>query len=102
MIPTDAKFAPGVPGPNDDLLHQRLLISGDLAPDKATGPYDEIVSEAVKRFQVRHGLAPTGTVTPRTLAALNVPGQKRIQQLEDSLQRHANMNFGFRQPYVHV
>src|SRR5260370_17167387 len=102
MIPTDAKFAPGVPGPNDDLLHQRLLISGDLAPDKATGPYDEIVAEAVKRFQVRHGLAPTGTVTPRTLAALNVPVQKRIKPLEASLERLENMNFGFGQRYAAV
>src|SRR5258708_13726646 len=102
MIPTDAKFAPGVPGPNDDLLRQRLLISGDLAPNKATGPYDEIVAEAVKRFQVRHGLAPTGTVTPRTLPALNCPSQKRIKQLEASLERLENMNFGFGQRYVVV
>src|ERR1700692_526682 len=80
MIPADDKFAAGVPGPNDDLLRQRLLISGDLAADKATGPYDDVVAEAVKRFQVRHGLAATGTVTPRTLAPLNVPAQKRINK----------------------
>jgi len=101
-IPADAKFALGVPGPSDDLLRQRLLISGDLAPDKASGPYDEIVAEAVKRFQLRHGLAATGTITPRTLAALNVPVQKRIRQLEASLERLANMNFGFGKRYVVV
>src|SRR4029077_12994440 len=56
-IPTDAKFAIGVAGPNDDLLRNRLIITGDLAADKATGPYDATVGEAVKRFQVRHGLA---------------------------------------------
>src|ERR1019366_6247695 len=60
-IPAEAKFALGGPGPNDDLLRKRLLVSGDLAPDKpATGPYDEVLAEAVKRFQVRHGLAATG------------------------------------------
>src|SRR4029077_10743526 len=59
-IPADAKFALGVPGPNDDLLRQRLLITGDLAPDQASGPYDNVLAEAVKRFQVRHGLAATG------------------------------------------
>jgi murein L,D-transpeptidase YcbB/YkuD len=102
-IPADAKFTVGVAGPNDDLLRKRLLISGDLAPDKpATGPYDEAVAEAVKRFQVRHGLAATGTVTPRTLAALNVPVQKRIKQLEASLERLQNMSFGFGQRYVVV
>jgi murein L,D-transpeptidase YcbB/YkuD len=101
-IPADAKFAAGVPGPNDDLLRQRLLISGDLAADKASGPYDDVLAEAVKRFQVRHGLAATGMVTPRTLAALNVPVQKRIRQLEASLERLANMSFGFGQRYVVV
>ena len=101
-IPADAKFAAGVPGPYDDLLRQRLLISGDLAADKASGPYDDVLAEAVKRFQVRHGLAATGMVTPRTLAALNVPVQKRIRQLEASLERLANMSFGFGQRYVVV
>jgi murein L,D-transpeptidase YcbB/YkuD len=102
MIPADAKFALGVPGPNDDLLRQRLLITGDLAPDQASGPYDNVLAEAVKRFQVRHGLAATGTVTPRTLIALNVPVGKRIKQLEASLERLANMNFSFGQRYVVV
>jgi murein L,D-transpeptidase YcbB/YkuD len=102
VIPADAKFALGVPGPNDDLLRQRLLISGDLAADKASGPYDDVVAEAIKRFQVRHGLAATGTVTPRTLAELNVSVQKRIKQLEASLERLANMNFSFGQRYVVV
>jgi L,D-transpeptidase YcbB len=102
MIPAEAKFTPGVSGPHDDLLRQRLLISGDLAADKATGPYDDVVTEAVKRFQVRHGLAATGTVTPRTLAALNVPVQKRIKQLEASLERIENMNFAFGKRYVVV
>jgi murein L,D-transpeptidase YcbB/YkuD len=102
-IPADAKFAPGVPDSNDDLLRKRLLITGDLAPDTPlAGPYDEAVADAVKRFQARHGLAATGTVTPRTLAALNVPVQKRIKQLEASLERLANMNFAFGQRYVVV
>ena len=102
VVPADAKFAIGVQGPHDDLLRQRLLISGDLAADKASGAFDEIVAESVMRFQSRHGLAPTGTVTPRTLAALNVPVQKRIKQLEASLERLENMSFGFGQRYVVV
>jgi murein L,D-transpeptidase YcbB/YkuD len=102
MIPADAKFAAGTAGPNDDLLRRRLIISDDLAPDKATGPFDEALAEAVKHFQVRHGLAATGAVTPRTLAALNVPVQKRIRQLEASLERLENMNFQFGQRYVVV
>jgi murein L,D-transpeptidase YcbB/YkuD len=101
-IPTDAIFSPGAAGPNDDLLRQRLIISGDLADDKASGPFDNAVAEAVKRFQVRHGLAPTGRVTPRTIAELNVSVQKRVKQLEASLERLENMNFSFGQRYVVV
>jgi murein L,D-transpeptidase YcbB/YkuD len=101
-IPADAKFAIGVQGPYDDVLRTRLLISGDLASDQASGPYDAVVAEGVMRFQARHGLAPTGIVTPRTLAALNVPVQKRIKQLEASLERLDNMNFAFGQRYVVV
>src|SRR6266480_4923548 len=101
-IPAEAKFTPGTPGPHDDLLRQRLLISGDLAPDQASGAYDDVVAESVKGFQLRHGLAATGTMTPRTLAALNVPVQKRIKQLEASLERLANMDFAFGQRYVVV
>jgi len=102
VIPTEAKFASGVPGPHDDLLRQRLVVSGDLAADKASGPYDAEVIEGVMRFQARHGLAPTGAVTPRTLAALNVSVKKRIRQLEASLERLENINFAFGQRYVVV
>jgi murein L,D-transpeptidase YcbB/YkuD len=101
-IPADAKFAVGVAGANDDLLRKRLIVAGDLADDKTSGAFDADVAEAVKRFQVRHGLAATGTVTPRTIAALNVSVQKRIKQLEASLERLEQMNFQFGQRYVVV
>lgn len=101
-IPADAIFALGVQGAHDDLLRKRLILSGDLAADRASGAFDQDLVDAVKRFQARHGLAPTGTVTPRTLAAMNISVQKRIRQLEASLQRLENMNFGFGQRYVVV
>src|SRR6266568_1752861 len=51
-IPSEAKFASGAQGAHDELLRQRLIISGDLAADKTTGAYDDAVADAVKRFQV--------------------------------------------------
>ena len=102
MIPSDAKFTLNAAGPHDDLLRSRLIISGDLAADKTTGPYDDVLAEGMKRFQTRHGLAATGAMTPRTLAALNVPVQKRVQQLEASLTRLANTEFKFGPRYVVV
>src|ERR1700730_5845497 len=101
-IPADAKFAIAVAGANDDLLRKRLIISGDLADTKTSGAFDNDVAEAVKRFQVRHGLAATGTVTPPAHAALNVSVQKRIKQLEASLERLEQTKFEFGQRYVVV
>jgi len=102
VIPPEAKFAIGIAGAHDDLLRQRLIISGDLASENLSGPFDEALAEAVKRFQARHGLAATATLTPRTLAALNISVQKRIRQLEASLERIENMNFQFGPRYVVV
>jgi L,D-transpeptidase YcbB len=101
VIPADAKFT-FAQGPHDDLLRRRLLMSGDIAGDKDTGPHDETVVEGIKRFQARHGLAATGVMTPRTLAALNVSVHKRIKQLEASLDRLTHTNFPFGQRYVVV
>jgi hypothetical protein len=81
-------------------LAPRTPSGAPLGADNAAGTYDDALAETVKRFQLRHGLAATGSVTPRTLAALNVPVQKRIKQLEASLERLANMNFRFGQRYV--
>src|SRR3974377_1764318 len=50
LIPPHANFAVGAAGGNDDLLRKRLIVSGDLAEDKASGPFDDTVAQAVKRF----------------------------------------------------
>jgi murein L,D-transpeptidase YcbB/YkuD len=102
VIPADAKFTPGAAGPFDETLRLRLVISGDLVSAEAKGPYDAVLTAGVKRFQARHGLITTGTVGPRTLNALNVPVEKRIQQLEASLQRIAAIGFHFGPRYVVV
>src|SRR5580692_5379683 len=85
-LPADAKLAAGSTGPTVALLRQRLVITEDLASDKERGDtYDGVVEEGVKHFQLRHGLEATGSVGPQTLAALNVPVKKRLQQLAASL-----------------
>jgi L,D-transpeptidase YcbB len=98
-----AKLAPGAKGPDVALLRQRLAITEDLASDKAEGDvYDDAVVAAVKFFQGRHGLEETGTIGPKTLAALNVPVTKRLRQLAASLDRLAAMDIAFGQRYVIV
>ena len=94
---------PGAKGPDVANLRRRLAITEDLPPELADGDaYDMMLTEAVKRFQIRHGLPETGTVGPQTVDALNVPVGKRIRQLAASLDRLNGMNFTFGQRYVVV
>lgn len=70
------------------VLRRRLELSGELR--EATnnpGRYDYHVERAVKRFQASNGLTPTGVIDKRTIAALNVPAQTRLQQLRTNLSR---------------
>ncbi len=102
-LPADAKLAPGAGGPDVALLRRRLVITEDLPAEQEAGEaYDAAVLEAVKRFQLRHGLEATGSVGAQTLKALNVPVGARIKQLEASLQRLLGMDFIFAERYVVV
>ena len=49
--------------------------------------YESEVAEAVKRFQLRHALAITGSLGPETVRQLNVPVAERVRQLQFSLER---------------
>ena len=70
------------------LLRERLVASSDLPASASQGVlFDEILTEAVRRFQARHGLTADGVVGTKTLTELNVPISKRIRQLAASLER---------------
>jgi L,D-transpeptidase YcbB len=102
-LPADAKLAPGASGPEVALLRRRLVISDDLAPEQEEGDvYDAAVADAVKRFQLRHGLDANGSVGPQTLRALNIPVAARVKQLEASIERLLGMDFVFAERYVVV
>ncbi len=69
-------------------LRQRLIQSDDLDPSQDASPvFDSFVEASVKRFQGRNGLGQTGVVGPQTYAALNVPADIRLRQLEINLVR---------------
>ncbi len=81
---------PSAEDPRLVTLARRLAKSGDL-PDHdvsvSTSEYDETLQEGVRRFQVRHGLEVDALVGRKTLRALNVPIEKRIDQLRVNLER---------------
>ncbi len=70
-------------------LRARLIASGDLGTSEGADPeiLDGHVEQAVRRFQGRHGLVADGEVGPATLAALNVPVEDRVRQIEINMER---------------
>jgi murein L,D-transpeptidase YcbB/YkuD len=72
------------------LLRQRLWVTGDYTARASTVDepvFDAALDEAVKRYQRRNGLHDDGIVGPNTLAMLNIPVEKRIEQLRINLER---------------
>src|SRR5829696_3081264 len=73
----------GSKSPTIVALRQRLIMTGDLDPAAGSSPiYDSYVEAAVRRFQARHGLNTTGAMNSSTVAAMNVPAETRLRQLE--------------------
>ncbi len=69
------------------VLHRRLEISGDLVGRSIPDEYDAALTEAVKKFQRRHALPPTGAMDAVTVKAMNVPAVVRLAQLQAGLKR---------------
>jgi murein L,D-transpeptidase YcbB/YkuD len=81
---------PGMISPRVPELRARLAASGDLAVvSRPADPFlfDAELEAAVRHFQLRHELLVDGLVGKRTLAAMNVPVETRIDQLRVNLER---------------
>ncbi len=88
------------------LLQNRLAITGELGdiPDSEFGQFNEQLKDAVIAFQLDHGLESSGTVNKATLAALNVPVNKVIRQIELNMDRMRVLpnNMGDKYIYINI
>jgi L,D-transpeptidase YcbB len=85
----------GSRSPTVSALRRRLIEGGDLEASLGTSPvFDAYVEAAVKRFQGRHGLGQTGVVAAQTYAAMNMPADRRLKQLEINLIRLKSLALG--------
>src|SRR5690606_7215962 len=79
---------PGMRDPRVAQLRERLRIEGYAAGQGADPElFDESLEAAVRSFQRLHGLDADGVVGARSVAALNVPVEARIDQLRVNLER---------------
>src|SRR3982751_478849 len=91
VVPEGPPLKPGDRGERVAALRARLEASGDLAPNaspaEAKDLFDAPLQAALVKFQDRHGLDPDGKMGKGTLAALDVPAEQRVRQIEINLDR---------------
>ena len=90
VVPSGPSLRLGDINDRADKIRKRLIITKDIDPParniKST-EFDESLMKGVQRFQNRHGIEPDGVVGADTLAAMNVPVEERIRQIELNLER---------------
>lgn len=102
-VPEGQALKPGMRDPRVPDLRQRLIESGDLEEGAHTGDvYDDVLVEALERFQFRMGLETDGVVGPATLEQLNTTVDQRIRQVELNLERRRWMQADFGETYIFV
>ena len=91
MVPKGRMMRGGESDNRVPILRKRLRMSGDLASRNSgyydSNTFDDQLSQAVRRFQLRHGLRPTGRVERSTYPVLNVTTERRLAQLRLNLRR---------------
>lgn len=88
VIPDGASIKPGMDDERVLAVRKRLIVTGELAAQHDKGrALDAPLSEALKKFQARHGLDQDGAVGKQTLNALNVTAEQRLAQVQVNLER---------------
>ena len=92
-------------GDRDDrvpILRRHLFLTNDIrsAGRENADLFDSTLYEAVRKFQIRHGLDIDGKIGPKTLDALNVPVEERIQQIKINLERWRWLPEDLGDPYI--
>jgi murein L,D-transpeptidase YcbB/YkuD len=90
-------------------LETRLQLLGDVptqstsdSPGDTDRIYSQTLADGVKAFQETHDLPPSGRLTGKTVAALNVPLPERVLEIEDTLERMRWLPDVYQQPAILV
>jgi murein L,D-transpeptidase YcbB/YkuD len=80
------KLEPGDSGPRVVALRNRLITMGYMKRSAAQS-YDAEMQKAVQVFQSEHGLNTDGVAGPATLEQINIPVEKRLEQVIVAMER---------------
>lgn len=105
LVPTGHMMRLGDEDPRVPILRKRLRITGDL-PAKGsyydTETFDADLEAGVKRFELRHGIRPTGRIEQSVFPVLNVTADERLAQLKLNYERLRALMSGIEERYVLV
>ncbi|HTS48872.1 MAG TPA: L,D-transpeptidase family protein [Bryobacteraceae bacterium] len=106
LPPVKKPVEPGTAYAGVPRLERLLRLVGDLPASAQvspeTGIYAGPLVDAVKHFQVRHGLEPDGRIGNATLQQLNTPLSHRVRQIELTLERWRWAPSSFNRPPIVV
>jgi len=79
---------PGMTDSRIQMIRKRLAVTNDYTgTDLSSHVFDKQFEDAVKNFQKRHYLNADGVIGNNTLAAMNIPAEKRIRQIIINMER---------------
>ena len=103
--PTRQTFglANGKDGKAVSTLKRHLMLVGDMpVTDRVNSNFDDAMDLAVRKFQARHGIIPSGKVDEPTFYALAVPAEQRLNQLQLNAMRVQTVAGALQDRYVVV
>lgn len=94
----------GTSDANIPAIRNRLILLGDLHSREVSksAVYDEALQKGIEGFQKRHGLDNDGNIGQKTLEALNLPIDQRIEQVMVNMERWRWLPQEFGDYYVTV
>jgi murein L,D-transpeptidase YcbB/YkuD len=87
IIFTTKQIKKGTASPVIGLVKRRLQLTGDMSGTDTSRIFNDSLVTAIKSYQQRNGMKPTGIITDTLIRLLNVPVVKRIQQIIINLNR---------------
>lgn len=91
-VPAGELLRPGMHDSRLEQITQQLHAGGFIQSpasdsDASVRHYGDSLVQAVRRFQVSHGLVADGIIGPQTLNAMNISPRQRVQQVRINLER---------------
>lgn len=103
-IPSGQTLKPGMTDSlRVPLIIQRLLVTNDLQyPPDDPYLYTELISSSIRQYQQRNGLEEDGNLGKMTTESLNVPVEKRIDQIKVNMERFRWISYNLGETYIYV